>query len=363
MWFWMVAAALALAATLGVSLFAARAARRAAAAGEDPRVAVHRRQLAELDELASRGLLGSEERRATQAEAGRRLLSAVDRPAPGWSGGGRESRLAVSVAAAGAAVTALVLYLWLGAPGLPDQPYRARVAAWRAGDPAALAPEQMAAVLQAAVRERPRDPRGFAFLGRAQLASGDPASAALSFAQAARLAPRSADLQAEAGEALVAAAEGKVTPEAATAFRAALARDPANPAARYYLARGRIAAGDVAGGVADWRALAATLSAGDPRRIALEAEIARVARGGPLEAPGPAPAPGGPAQASFIRGMVQSLAARLEAQPDDPEGWARLVRSYGVLGDRPAQQRALARARGLFKTRPGALAQVEAEAR
>ena len=35
----------------------------------------------------------------------------------------------------------------------------------------------------------------------------------------------------------------------------------------------------------------------------------------------------------MIRGMVESLAARLEEDPDDPEGWRRLARSYTVLGE------------------------------
>jgi cytochrome c-type biogenesis protein CcmH len=61
----------------------------------------------------------------------------------------------------------------------------------------------------------------------------------------------------------------------------------------------------------------------------------------------------------FIRNMVTSLASRLKASPDDPQGWARLVRSYGVLGDRPAQAQALTEARRLFKDRPEALKTVE----
>lgn len=38
-------------------------------------------------------------------------------------------------------------------------------------------------------------------------------------------------------------------------------------------------------------------------------------------------------QAQMIRGMVESLAARLAANPDDLPGWRRLARSYRVLGE------------------------------
>src|SRR5262249_24341824 len=34
-----------------------------------------------------------------------------------------------------------------------------------------------------------------------------------------------------------------------------------------------------------------------------------------------------------VRGMVEKLAAQLQANPNDADGWLRLGRSYGVLGD------------------------------
>ena len=34
----------------------------------------------------------------------------------------------------------------------------------------------------------------------------------------------------------------------------------------------------------------------------------------------------------MIEGMVASLAERLKREPDDVEGWLRLIRSYAVLG-------------------------------
>jgi cytochrome c-type biogenesis protein CcmH len=64
-----------------------------------------------------------------------------------------------------------------------------------------------------------------------------------------------------------------------------------------------------------------------------------------------------------IAGMVDSLATRLAAHPDDPSGWVRLVRAYGVLGQSGKQAAALARARGLFAGRPDVLAELAAAAR
>ena len=48
-------------------------------------------------------------------------------------------------------------------------------------------------------------------------------------------------------------------------------------------------------------------------------------------------------QQSEVEKMVATLAARLEAKPDDPKGWAVLGRSYRVMGRMPAAQKAFER--------------------
>jgi len=227
----------------------------------------------------------------------------------------------------------------------------------------------MAALLRAIAQQRPGDAKVYDYLGRAELATGNDVAAALAFRKAIRLAPRRADLQAMLGEALSMDAGGVPPPEARLAFQQALALDPSNAAARYYMGRTDIAAGQVQQGLAIWRGLAADLPPDDPHRAALEAEIGAVSgHTGDTPAPAPSeplePARGqiAPAQLGFIHAMVAKQAADLDAHPNDPEGWARLVRSYGVLGDRAAQTKALAKARKLFAGRPDVLARIVAAA-
>jgi len=47
---------------------------------------------------------------------------------------------------------------------------------------------------------------------------------------------------------------------------------------------------------------------------------------------------------AMIERMVSGLAGRLEAAPDDPEGWLRLIRAYAVLGRQDEAEGAVARA-------------------
>src|SRR5215469_13218885 len=60
----------------------------------------YRRQLAEIADLADRGLLGEAERKSAEAEAGRRLLAAADAPGEAWSAGGYRTAVLVAAIAA-----------------------------------------------------------------------------------------------------------------------------------------------------------------------------------------------------------------------------------------------------------------------
>ena len=362
--FWITAALMsALIASL-VLLRAASAAARPAVA-EDPSLGVYRRQLSEIDELADRGLLPGGEVRLARAEAARRLLGAaarqpqdgdVIRPA-------RDDRRWVLAAAAVAILAAVGLYFGLGSAGAPDQPYRQRLATWRAADPSTLDPPRMAAVVGAIVAEHPGKVLPLYYLAQAQMAAGEPFQAEHSLRQALVLAPNRAELWTALGELLTAEARGEPSGASGAAFERALAINPKAAIPRYNLALARVRKGDVPGGLAALRALAADLTPTDPNRKALEAQIREIAKAGAAPTPPATPEAGAPAgtsaggdQQAFIRSMVDRLATRLNAQPDDPAGWGRLIRAYTVLGDDVRRRAAESRAQSLFKARPDALA-------
>lgn len=361
--FWIVVCAM----SAGVAgLILSRAARASAASGEtDATLSLYQRQLAEIDDLAARGLIAPEERRGAHAEAARRLISAADAGAADWSAPPGDRRWVLAAAAA-APLLAVGLYLAVGSPGYGDQPFAQRLAAWRATPPGQLEAPQMAAVLRAVTAERPDDPEPYRFLAMAEMASGNASAASRALRDAISRAPDRADLWESLGEALMIQAEGEITVPVQRAFEEALARDPAAATARFHLARGLIESGQTEAGLAAWRALRDDLPANDPRRQILGAAIAEVSAAPPAgQAPLP-PAPQARADlpdAAAIRGMVDGLAARLEAEPDNPQGWVRLVRSYAVLGDVAARDAALAQARARYAGEPAILQQLADAAR
>jgi cytochrome c-type biogenesis protein CcmH len=145
---------------------------------------------------------------------------------------------------------------------------------------------------------------------------------------------------------------GIVAPAAHDTFTAALAADAGNGVARYYLALADSQAGDGRKAVAEWSALAAGLPEDSTMRGAIASRIAEAAKNGGFEAP-PMPkglaaqaAPNGPTQEQMqaaaampaaerdqmINTMIEKLAAKLRAEPNDLDGWLRLGRAYAVQG-------------------------------
>ncbi|CAN5338395.1 c-type cytochrome biogenesis protein CcmI [soil metagenome] len=360
--FWIAAALLSAAAAALVVHFAAR---EPVAAGADPAASLYRRQLDETDDLAERGLLGEAERQAAHAEAARRLLGAPQAIAE--TPPTRAILRNVVLIAFATALVAAGVYSFIGKPGTPDQPFKLRAAQWAetirlAGEGKgagieSLDPERLAVVLKAEVAKNPDDPGRLFYLSRFQLQSGQKQLGIHNLRKLSVMAPNQPDVWATLGEALVDATKDEtVTPEAAAAFTKAVALDPKAVSPRFYLARAKIAGGDVQGGLADWRALAKDIPPGDQRLLTVETQIAAVEKAGGLVTPGLEQGP----TADMIKGMVQSLADKLKQNPDDPEGWAKLVRSYGVLGDKAKQEDALVEARRIFKDRPADLKAIQA---
>lgn len=318
--------------------------------------AVYRDQIAELEREQARGLIGPEEEAAARLEIQRRLLRAA--------GGGRQARagrapaLALALVVLAASGAGLV-YLATGAPGLPAQPFAQRVP-----DPEEQALRQGLAGLERRVQEAPADGEAWLLLARTRAALAQWRGADEAYRRALALVPATPDLHAAALEARVLAADGTVGQEAAEGFARVLAEQPDNPVARFYLASADAQAGRHQAAIAAWLALAADLPAGMTIRDEIGKRIAATAREAGIPAPAmppPAAPPSAEARQAMVRGMVDRLAARLEADPNDADGWQRLGRAWSVLGERDKAAAAYARAGALWPDDMGiALAEAQA---
>ena len=186
------------------------------------------------------------------------------------------------------------------------------------------------------VRENPNNARAWRYLGQAYITANDPRDAAKAFAKVIALTGKGdAQLDAAYGEALVLASATDVPQEAADAFTSALAVDPRNPPARFYLGLYKATHNDRPGAIALWQGLLADTPASAPLHQMLVDRIATLTS----QMPGGAPNP---------RAMVEMLASRLKADPNDALGWVRLMRAYTVLGEKQKALQALSDARKAF---------------
>ncbi|MGH6871523.1 MAG: tetratricopeptide repeat protein [Rhizomicrobium sp.] len=207
------------------------------------------------------------------------------------------------------------------------------------------------AKLVANARARPTDPQAWTMLGRGYLLMHDGQDAAAAFRHALPYAAASQRVALLDGiaEALIAANDDAVTPEAEQALDDALTIDPKDRAARYFLGLAYAQRRDNARALAMWNGLLAEMPPGAPGRGVLLDRVAALTRQS--------------GQAPDVNAMVAGLAARLKAQPADPEGWQRLVRSYAMLGDGAKAAAALADAHAALKGNAPALAALDAEAK
>jgi cytochrome c-type biogenesis protein CcmH len=199
----------------------------------------------------------------------------------------------------------------------------------------------------------PGDGRGWTMLGRLYLTVNDPEDAAKALARAVTIARASgkpsAELYSTYGEAVVRLSSGTVPPEAQAAFEQALLLDPKDSAARYFLGFAYAAHGENAKAIALWQSLLNDAPANAPYRQELVDRIAAL-----TASSGARP---------DISAMVAGLAARLKANPNDAQGWQRLVQAYAVLGDKTKAVAALTDARAAMKKNARAMAALSAEAK
>ncbi|WP_442756837.1 tetratricopeptide repeat protein [Methylocystis sp. JAN1] len=196
--------------------------------------------------------------------------------------------------------------------------------------------EEMIRRLTMRLQNEPNDITGWRTLGWARLQMNSFVEAAAAYAKAIELQPEVADNYGARAEALIKASNGSVSEEAQGALDAALARDPKDVRARYWLGVARRQKGDRSGAREIWGGL---LAEGGERDFAseIQRQIASLDGGVAMQPQTD--------ESAMIHAMVDGLEQRLTASPRDAQGWIRLIKSRMVLGERDKARAALERAR------------------
>ncbi|MER0238678.1 c-type cytochrome biogenesis protein CcmI [Fulvimarina sp. MAC8] len=358
-------------------------------------VEVYRSQLNELEGDVERGTLSKEEAETARAEIGRRLLKAnALAEADGKRRGGMAAASGKSFAA-GLAIVVLVpvvslsAYQYFGAPGLPDLPLAARSQpAPSNGNGAPNEIMRLVAGAEERLKSNPDDGQGWNVVAPIYLRMGRSEDAVEAFRNANRLLGPSVSRNAGLGEALAQAADGEVTDEARRYFDQALDEQPDYLPARFFVALDLSQEGENADAADAWASLIekspadapwlpiATRALSDARQKAGLLELAEMPQPQQSRSAAPSGAASGPSPSQeqvaaaadmnagqrrdMIEGMVSQLAARLEADPNDAQGWQRLIRSYSVLGKDEDAAKALNTALGVFSNDAEAREQIAA---
>jgi len=322
---------------------------------------IYRDQLAEIERDQQRGVLGADQAKAAQLEIQRRILALADAPAQRPSRAPKRG-LIIAIALL-LPLGGLALYLDVGAPDLPSQPFAAR----QAGLPPTT-PELLA--LRQHVATHADDVDAWLALARLALEQQRLQESLDAFARVLALGRETPDIYADYGRALILFHDGQVTDDTKAIFQQALALDPKEPTARFFLALAKAQQGDLNGALTDWVTLEHDSPADAPWRQSLSENIDKAARqlgkdpatlpgreasheGGATDTGPTADAMQQAAQmspadrAAFIQSMVDRLAAHLQQQPDDLTGWQKLAHAYGVLNRPDDARQAWAKAAAL----------------
>lgn len=239
----------------------------------------------------------------------------------------------------------------------------------------------MIAALETRLKDNPNDAQGWRMLAIGYFETARYGDSVRAYKRLVALTPADGAAWSALGEALVLAGDGGVNPEAAKAFETALTHDAKDPRARYFLAVRKDMTGDHKGAVEDWIALLKDSPADAPYAESVRQVTQQVAASNKIDIAGRLPAapaaatatapgvPGGAAVASagipgptqeqlaaasslppsqqnaMVKQMVDGLAAKLAANPKNPDGWIRLMRARMVLNDAPGAAAALTAAR------------------
>lgn len=306
---------------------------------------IYRDQLKTLENDLARGAISATDYETTKDELQLRLLddtaeTVLTEPTPGttfWT-----ARRTATVVALLLPLGAGGMYWWIGTPAAIDP-----IAAQNAANDKVL---KMVDGLAERLKASPNNPKGWAMLARSYKVMGRLDEAEQAFEKAGDVVNTDADLLVDYADLLAVKAGGDIEGRPLTLIKKALEINPQHPMGLMISGVAAYRRSDYAGAVAYWEKLLLVLEPGSPDAQQVEADIseARTKVGKPVA---------GKMAPEKINQMVERLAERLKANPDDQAGWARLARAYKVQNRLAEAEQAYVKAGKVVDSDPDLLTQ------
>ena len=300
---------------------------------------IYKARLLEIENGRSIGTISENEYEYALAEEGRRLLKLAS-PDNGEKTSepkrvGNSANIGIIFAVVAIPSITIVGYLNLGSLHTPDQPLQARLSANPNGQPVEI-------LLQRAenqLMKNPEDGRGWLILAPVYMRLGRADDAATAYRNAIRILGPTSQLQTSLGEALTIIAGGVVTNEANELFNEAVARDSENIKPVFFLGIGLNQAGDFPKALTTWENIINRSPKDAPWLNIARQQLLLAQKGIGDQKPGDPTSQDIQAASElskserqdFINSMVERLAQELEENPQNKQGWQRIIRSYTVL--------------------------------
>lgn len=312
----------------------------AAATDSEFDTAVYRDQLAELEADKARGSIDAAEYEQARVEVARRIIAVenrdqtIDRSAREHNGGFVGAVFAVLFVPG----LAFLFYVELGSPGMDAQPLAARVNQPLASEVS----EDIALMLERAeehLRVNPDDVRGWDVVAPVYLQTNRFDKAITAYNNAISLDGTTTNRLAGLGEAMVSQNGGIIDGDALIRFQAAMQLNPDDARSNFFIALAAAQAGNLEEAQAIWQELSTNDAQARWARMA-ETALARLPTSPTVGAAPQLDEAQRDAVAEFpvdernemIVSMVEGLNDRLQSDPNDLEGWLRLIRARTVLG-------------------------------
>jgi len=190
---------------------------------------------------------------------------------------GRGDRAVIAILLGG--FVASLGYLVIGRAGLPDQPYKARIANLETVPPEQRTRAEVLAQFENLIREQPDNPRPHFVIGEMMAGQGRDADAIRAFQSALRRDEQFVPAMIGMADAMTRSAGGVIDPQAKRIYRQAVSLDPMQVHAGFMLGVANWQEGDDAAAQLTWDGLWVRLEGNLDAREALSARVSALTGG------------------------------------------------------------------------------------